>query len=671
MAGGRGRECFLRGVAACYAIAFASFYVQYDGLLGHAGLLPVDQFLRAASREADERAWARLARVPTVSWYSDALGCSVDELNRATALLGALLSSLIAASALAPSGVALAALVLLYLSLVSIGQTFFAFQWDTLLIEAGAVAAVYAAPLGGAARLDDGFAPGAWAARFLLFKLMLMAGMVKVQSECTTWLNLTALEFHFATQCLPTPLAWFAHSLPPPLLRLAVGATLLIEIPAAFLLLAPHAAARRVGVACQLLLQLPIALTGNYNWFNLLTALLTVPCWDVAAHPRPHRAAAEPPAPLRLAGWRDGGAAWRSLAVLWLAWSASRLFTLGWWASDEVRGADASAERWWARLTIALALSRADLDALVGAALRGGAALFALGLVVSSALHVRAAVASAPARRRARVQRGVSAACSCALALGLVAASSVPLRAIAPVLRAPAPFLALHSRVSALRLVLRAPAPFVALHSRVSALRLVSGYGLFRRMTGVAQRQGSASTTAQSRAGWGGQPPSAVARPELIIEVSRDHGSSWAAVEFRQLIIEFSRSWQLVGGRRISSQAGRHAAAAVVRRAAPAAARLADVVRRARLGAPEPVAPSADGSARRRAWRGPRPPRRVGLRRARAAADARARHALPVRFYADAVRLGAAPAGDRDLRRVGRTRGVVDAHARARVRWRF
>jgi hypothetical protein len=72
---------------------------------------------------------------------------------------------------------------------------------------------------------------GSWPIRFLLFKLMLMSGIVKIQANCPTWKNLTALEYHFATQCLPGPFAWHAHQLPPILLRLGVAATFVIEIP--------------------------------------------------------------------------------------------------------------------------------------------------------------------------------------------------------------------------------------------------------------------------------------------------------------------------------------------------------------------------------------------------------------------------------------------------------
>ena len=42
-------------------------------------------------------------------------------------------------------------------------------------------------------------------------------------ADCPTWKSLTALEYHFASTCLPTAEAWLHHSLPPFLLRLATA----------------------------------------------------------------------------------------------------------------------------------------------------------------------------------------------------------------------------------------------------------------------------------------------------------------------------------------------------------------------------------------------------------------------------------------------------------------
>ena len=87
---------------------------------------------------------------------------------------------------------------MLWLSLCSVGQEFLSFQWDVLLVEAGFLA-IFA----------DTSAVRVWLFRWLLFRLMFFSGVVKLASHDTAWRNLTALHFHYETQPLPTPLAWY------------------------------------------------------------------------------------------------------------------------------------------------------------------------------------------------------------------------------------------------------------------------------------------------------------------------------------------------------------------------------------------------------------------------------------------------------------------------------
>lgn len=56
---------------------------------------------------------------------------------------------------------------------------------------------------------------------------------------CNIFYCFIALNFHFESQCIPTPLAWYAHYLPPWLLKLGVVGTFVIEIPIPFLFFAP------------------------------------------------------------------------------------------------------------------------------------------------------------------------------------------------------------------------------------------------------------------------------------------------------------------------------------------------------------------------------------------------------------------------------------------------
>jgi hypothetical protein len=163
-------------------------------------------------------------------------------------------------------------LYVLYLSLLYGGQVFMTFQWDTFLLETGFLALL----------LSFAKTPGIWLLRWLLFRFLFMSGMVKLLSGDPNWWNLSALSYHFLTQPLPTPLAWYAAHLPPPILRFATGAAFFVELILPFLIFCPRRL-RFFGAFGILLLQIGILLSGNYNWFNLQTMLLCLLLFDDAA----------------------------------------------------------------------------------------------------------------------------------------------------------------------------------------------------------------------------------------------------------------------------------------------------------------------------------------------------------------------------------------------------
>lgn len=82
------------------------------------------------------------------------------------------------------------------------------------------------------------------------------------------------------SQCIPTPLAYYAHQLPHWLQALCVVLTYVIEIALPFLFFAPVRSLRLLAGWSQILLMTVIALTGNYNFFNFLTAALAISCFD-------------------------------------------------------------------------------------------------------------------------------------------------------------------------------------------------------------------------------------------------------------------------------------------------------------------------------------------------------------------------------------------------------
>ncbi|KFV86272.1 Lipase maturation factor 2, partial [Struthio camelus australis] len=154
---------------------------------------------------------------------------------------------------------------------------------DSLLLEAGFLA-VLVAPLhllkwrSTAWRAHDSVT--FWLVRWLLFRLMFASGVVKLTSRCPTWWGLTALTYHYETQCIPTPVAWFAHQLPVWIQKFSVVATYVIEIAIPLLFFAPIRRLRLFAFYSQVLLQVLIILTGNYNFFNALTIILAFSLLD-------------------------------------------------------------------------------------------------------------------------------------------------------------------------------------------------------------------------------------------------------------------------------------------------------------------------------------------------------------------------------------------------------
>ena len=253
---------FLRSLGAIYVAAFASLGVQILGLIGHTGILPVDDYLAAATRAFGDSAYRLL---PSLFWVN-----SSDFALLAGTVAGAALGLLVIVNTWTRP--ALIGLFALYLSYVHAGQDFMSFQWDTLLLEVGFLAIF----------LTGGSRVVVWLYRWLVFRYLFLAGVVKLLSGDPTWHDLTALEYHFWTQPLPTPLAWYAAQLPPSVLIAGTAAALAVELGIVFLIFLPRRlrAAAAYGV---LLLQLLIFLTGNYNFFNLLTMLLCVFLFDDAA----------------------------------------------------------------------------------------------------------------------------------------------------------------------------------------------------------------------------------------------------------------------------------------------------------------------------------------------------------------------------------------------------
>lgn len=253
---------FLRMLAVIYAIAFVSLAVQIKGLLGAEGISPAHEFFGAVAQNLGSvRYWA----VPSLFWWN-----SSDLILQVGCWLGVGFSVLLFAARL--ERLMLVLLYALYLSFSMAGQEFLSFQWDALLLEAGFLAIFFGRTLSTQRTV-------AWLFRWLVFRLYFLSGLVKLSSGDPTWRGLTALDFHYWTQPLPTALAWYADKLPEWFQHFSTFGVLAIEIGAPFLIFAPRRM-RTFGAALLLTLQTLIFATGNYTFFNILTAALTVFLFD-------------------------------------------------------------------------------------------------------------------------------------------------------------------------------------------------------------------------------------------------------------------------------------------------------------------------------------------------------------------------------------------------------
>jgi len=259
----------LAGIGLCYLLAFASLGAQIRGLIGSDGLLPAAGLLSSVKAAyGPSRYWL----LPSVAWLS-----ASDAALSAYCWLGALASlGLIFGFAAGPSALLCWAL---YLSLSSIGSVFMGFQWDALLLEAGILACLLAPWKW---RSDKAAAPsrGAlWLIRLLLFKLLLQSSLVKLFSGDPSWRDLTALTYHYWTQPLPTPLAWWMNQLPLWAHKVTCLFMFVIELGTPFLILLPRRA-RAAGAIATSMLMVLIAAAGNYGFFNIITVVLCIACLD-------------------------------------------------------------------------------------------------------------------------------------------------------------------------------------------------------------------------------------------------------------------------------------------------------------------------------------------------------------------------------------------------------
>jgi len=271
---GFAREVLQRGIAALFLVAFLSTLNQFRPLLGERGLLPAPQLLEWVGASKSRRRMLR----PTVFTrirYTDrrlVTMCASGMLVAAALVAGV--------PQLGPPWVPMFCFLLLwggYMSISSIGQTFYGFGWEMLLLEAGLLAAFLGS--------NDQPPPTVVIVLFwwLLFRLEFGAGMIKIRGG-REWRDLTALTYHHETQPMPGPFSRQAHLLPRWFHQGEVVGNHFAQLVVPFFLFAPILSLwvpgpvpQIVGTAAAavvVLTQLWLIVTGNFAWLNWATVVI-------------------------------------------------------------------------------------------------------------------------------------------------------------------------------------------------------------------------------------------------------------------------------------------------------------------------------------------------------------------------------------------------------------
>lgn len=308
------RILLLRAFSVVLLAAFAVSYNQWPGLLSNVGLTPVNAFLDRVEGQRGRLpggvgfsvrcivrdlavdvglppAFVRgladdvppqlclplqsFKSVPSFFWFVGR--ADVDAAAQYASAAGLVVSTAIFVTG-ACAAPAMLLLWALYLSLISVGQDWYGFGWESQLCETAFLIA-FACPMAWTRTPRDGVPTiTRWLLRWLIARIMIGAGLIKLRGdEC--WRDLTCMQYFYHTQPVPNPLVGLLHSMPPWYHTLEVIGNHFVELAAPFYLILPQPAAA-IGGAIQIAFQLVLISSGNLSFLNWLTLVPAVGALD-------------------------------------------------------------------------------------------------------------------------------------------------------------------------------------------------------------------------------------------------------------------------------------------------------------------------------------------------------------------------------------------------------
>jgi len=285
------RSLYLKALGLVMFLAVSSYWSQIQALNGADGIMPAADLVDRVRAAAEARGWT--------DWETFRNLPSLYALNPTDGMLHGLAGMATVGALLLVLGVlpgpALVMVLVGWSSIVAVGGTFTGYQWDIFNIEV-CFASLFVAPWSWRPEYTRGrraSVGGKWLLRIILFKFMLLQGLVKWQSGDAPWEELTALQYHYWTQPIPHAVSWYAHHLPVWVHEAGVIGMFVVELALPFLIFGTRRT-RQVAAVGFVGLMVAIMATGNYGTFNLLALALCITLLDDGALRR-----------LVPEGWRD------------------------------------------------------------------------------------------------------------------------------------------------------------------------------------------------------------------------------------------------------------------------------------------------------------------------------------------------------------------------------
>jgi hypothetical protein len=264
------RFMILRLLGALYAIAFLVAVNQVLPLIGSNGLTPLAMYLKRVRDALGSD--GGFFQLPSLFWFWHS-----DTALMVVAWVGFLLSLVVLAGY--ANAIILAALWLLYMSFVHVGQEWYGYGWEIMLLETGFLS-IFLCPFRDMRPFPKSAPPFAIIVlfRWLIFRIMFGAGLIKLRGDAI-WKSATALYYHFETQPIPGPLSRWFHFLPHSVLKLGVWFNWVAELAAPVFAFGPRVGRHIAGII-MILFQLNLVLSGNLSFLNWLTIVPCLACFD-------------------------------------------------------------------------------------------------------------------------------------------------------------------------------------------------------------------------------------------------------------------------------------------------------------------------------------------------------------------------------------------------------